>query len=67
MISRRDLMIEELAYEVLEGTFGNGEERVWRLGPLYREVQSKVDAIVYMGRRERPLGEVRIAGPHSPL
>lgn len=37
--------IEELAKEVIEGKYGNGEERKQKLGNLYNEVQAKVNSI----------------------
>jgi LysM repeat protein len=38
--------IEELAKEVIEGKYGNGEERKQKLGNLYNEVQSRVNEIL---------------------
>ena len=38
--------IEELAYEVLEGLYGNGEERVKNLGAMYPFVQDRVNEIL---------------------
>lgn len=35
-----------LAYEVIDGKYGNGEERVKALGSLYDEVQAKVNEIL---------------------
>lgn len=37
--------IEELAKEVIDGKYGNGEERKQKLGNLYNEVQAKVNSI----------------------
>lgn len=37
--------IEELAKEVINGKYGNGEERKQKLGNLYNEVQAKVNSI----------------------
>lgn len=37
--------IEELAQEVINGKYGNGEERKQKLGNLYNEVQAKVNSI----------------------
>lgn len=37
--------IEELAQEVINGKYGNGEERKQKLGTLYNTVQSKVNSI----------------------
>ena len=50
-MTNREIMIEELAREVLVGTFGNGKEREQRLGALYRPVQAKVDEIYWNTRR----------------
>ena len=38
--------IDELAKEVIEGKYGNGEERKIKLGSLYQEVQHKVNEIL---------------------
>lgn len=38
--------IEKLAREVIEGKYGNGEERRQKLGSLYNEVQKKVNEIL---------------------
>ena len=38
--------IEELAREVIEGKYGNGQERKDRLGDRYSEVQSRVNEIL---------------------
>ena len=35
--------IEQLAKEVIQGKYGNGQERIDRLGKLYDEVQAKVN------------------------
>lgn len=45
-MTNREIMIEELAQEVIRGTFGNGTERERRLGILYDEVQDKVNEIL---------------------
>lgn len=37
--------IEELAKEVIDGKYGNGEKRKQKLGNLYNEVQAKVNSI----------------------
>lgn len=41
----RTTSIEKLAYEVIQGKWGNGQERKDRLGILYDDVQSKVNQI----------------------
>lgn len=41
-----DLNIEELAKSVINGKYGNGEERKQRLGSLYGTVQAKVNEIM---------------------
>lgn len=38
--------VVDLAYEVLDGKYGNGEERKKALGSLYDEVQNKVNEII---------------------
>lgn len=38
--------IEKLAREVIEGKYGNGEERRQKLGSLYNEVQKRVNEIL---------------------
>lgn len=38
--------IEDLATEVIEGKYGNGEERKQKLGNLYNKVQAKVNEIL---------------------
>ncbi len=38
--------VVDLAYEVLDGKYGDGEERKKALGSLYNEVQNKVNEIV---------------------
>ena len=38
--------IEELAKRVIQGEFGNGEERKQKLGTLYNEVQKRVNEIL---------------------
>lgn len=42
-----EIMIDELAKEVMKGTFGNGNEREYRLGNLYLPVQTRVNEIMY--------------------
>lgn len=42
-----EIMIDELAREVIRGTFGNGDERKCRLGTLYDPVQKRVNEIVW--------------------
>ena len=37
--------IEQIARDVIEGKYGNGEERKQKLGTLYNEVQAKVNSI----------------------
>lgn len=41
----RKTTIEKLAYEVIQGKWGNGQERKDRLGALYDDVQKKVNRI----------------------
>ena len=41
----RKISIEQLAKEVIQGKWGNGQERADRLGNLYDEVQKKVNRI----------------------
>ena len=43
---QRTKSIVDLAYQVIAGDFGNGEERKQRLGVLYDEVQDKVNEIL---------------------
>lgn len=38
--------IDELAREVIDGKYGNGEDRKKALGPLYNEVQARVNEIL---------------------
>ena len=38
--------IEKLAQEVIEGKWGNGAERIQKLGNLYNEVQTLVNEIL---------------------
>ena len=42
-MTNREIMIDELAKEVIKGTFGNGTERENRLGILYLPVQTRVN------------------------
>ncbi len=42
----RKTTIEKLAYEVIQGKWGNGDERKKRLGVLYDEVQTRVNQIM---------------------
>lgn len=51
--------IEELANEVIEKMYGNGEERVLKLGILYNIVQNKVNEEFGYEKR-RPLNEKHI-------
>ena len=41
----RKVSVEQLAKEVIQGKWGNGQERLERLGILYDEVQEKVNQI----------------------
>lgn len=41
----RKISIEQLAKEVIQGKYGNGQERIDRLGELYDEVQKEVNRI----------------------
>ncbi len=41
-MTNREIMVDELAKEVIKGTFGNGKEREKRLGTLYLPVQARV-------------------------
>lgn len=41
----RKISIEQLAKEVIQGKYGNGQERLDRLGELYDEVQKEVNRI----------------------
>ena len=43
--------IEDLATEVIEGKYGNGEERKQKLGNLYNEVQARVNEILLLGKK----------------
>ena len=47
-MTNREIMIDELAKEVIKGTFGNGTERENRLGILYLPVQTRVNEIMWM-------------------
>ena len=42
-MTNREIMIDELAKEVIKGTFGDGAERENRLGILYLPVQTRVN------------------------
>lgn len=46
-MTNREIMIDELAKEVILGTFGNGTERENRLGILYNPVQKRVNEIMW--------------------
>lgn len=46
-----DKTIDQLAQEVIEGKWGNGSERVQRLGHLYQAVQNKVNEIL-LGKKD---------------
>ena len=46
-MTNREIMIDELAKEVIKGTFGNGTEREKRLGILYLPVQLRVNEILW--------------------
>ena len=46
MFNIRDKDIENLANEAIDGTFGNGNERKYRLDKLYENVQKKVQEIL---------------------
>ena len=46
-----DKTIDQLAQEVIEGKWGNGSERVQRLGHLYQAVQDKVNEIL-LGKKD---------------
>ena len=39
----REMSVEQLAKEVIQGKYGNGQERMNRLGILYDEVQARVN------------------------
>ena len=41
----REMSVEQLAKEVIQGKWGNGQERLDRLGELYDEVQKEVNRI----------------------
>lgn len=41
----RKVSVEQLAHEVIQGKWGNGDERKQRLGILYDDVQAKVNEI----------------------
>lgn len=45
-VIKKEKSIDELAKEVIEGKYGNGEERKINLGSLYQEVQNKVNEIL---------------------
>ena len=42
----RKVSVEQLAHEVIQGKWGNGQERADRLGNLYDEVQTRVNQIM---------------------
>ena len=46
-MTNREIMIDELAKEVIKGTFGDGTEREKRLGALYLPVQARVNEIMW--------------------
>ncbi len=46
--------IDELVHKVINGDYGNGEERKAKLGPLYNEVQNKVNEY-YINESKRKL------------
>ena len=56
-MTNREIMIDELAKEVIKGTFGNGKEREKRLGALYLPVQARVNEIMWM-KTKQPLIEI---------
>ena len=45
-IKPKEKTIDELAIEVLAGVYGNGMERVLKLGTLYPKVQKRVDELI---------------------
>ena len=44
-VNNSEINIEQLAIDVINGKYGNGEERKQKLGNLYNEVQAKVNSI----------------------
>ena len=56
-MTNRETMLDELAKEVIKGTFGNGKEREKRLGALYLPVQTRVNEIMWM-KTKQPLIEI---------
>ena len=56
-MTNREIMVDELAKEVIKGTFGNGTEREKRLGALYLPVQARVNEILWM-KTKQPLIEI---------
>lgn len=44
-VNNSEINIEQLAIDVINGKYGNGEERKKKLGNLYNEVQAKVNSI----------------------
>ncbi len=49
-MTNREIMVDELAKEVIKGTFGNGTEREKRLGALYLPVQARVNEFLWESR-----------------
>lgn len=47
--------ITELAYEVIKGKYGNGEERKQKLGSLYERVQKRVNEILKNDKKEESI------------
>ena len=56
-MTNREIMVDELAKEVIKGTFGTGKEREKRLGALYLSVQTRVNEILWM-KTKQPLIEI---------
>lgn len=56
-MTNHEIMVDELAKEVIKGTFGNGKERENRLGTLYLPVQARVNEIMWM-KTKQPLIEI---------
>lgn len=48
-MTNHEIMIDELAHEVIAGTFGNGDVRKYKLGELYDPVQDRVNEILLGG------------------
>lgn len=44
-VNNSEINIEQLAIDVINGKYGNGEERKQKLGNLYNEVQAKVNSL----------------------